>query len=846
MSDVPSADVVVPWVLSGHTEAALRAQADRLAQFVADRDLPAIDIGWSLASSRSLFEHRAVILGTDREALVVGAASLGRGAPAPGVVLGVPAPGPLGVLFTGQGSQRAGMGQELYGVFPVFAAAFDEVCTAFDPLLDAPLREIVFSGDGLDETGFTQCALFALEVALFRLMSSWGVRPAFLAGHSIGELVAAHVAGVLSLTDAATLVAARGRLMQALPAGGAMISLQASKSEVEVLLAGREAEVGLAAVNGPSSVVIAGDDAAVSEVAAQVRSWGRKTKRLRVSHAFHSPRMQPMLAEFGAIARELDFRAPRIPMLSLVTGALATAEQLCQPEYWVEHVRRTVLFQDGIDTLRAEGVTTFLELGPDGVLSAMIADGAYGPDPVTAVATLRPERPEPHCLLSALGQIFVRGSAADWSAVFAGKGARQADLPTYAFQRQRYWMDTAPAAADGRRDNAVAQSPSVAGGEPSTSHLAASIANLTAATQSQAITDLVRDHVAAALGHGSRDAINLHVPFSQLGFDSMTAVEFRNGLAAATALRLPSGLLFAYPTPAELVAYLHAEVVGSAEHPGAVDSPPAESAMSEPIVIVGMGCRYPGGVSSPDELWQLVVEGADVISPFPTDRGWDVGMLYDPDPDHPGTSYAREGGFLQGADGFDAGFFGISPREALGMDPQQRLLLETAWEAVEQAGIDPMALRGGQVGVFVGGMATEYGPRMLTLRGTWRDTSLPERRRVSCLVASPTSWGWWARRLRLIPRVRRRWWHYTSRYRLCARASVTWRLAGGVTVMATPGMFVEFSRQRGMSADGRCKSFAAAADGTGWGEGAGLLLVERLSEAVRRGHRYSRSCAGMP
>ncbi|MEV7907692.1 type I polyketide synthase, partial [Streptomyces anulatus] len=428
---------VVPLVISARSRNALRAQAERLESLLgADPGLRPVDVGFSLVTTRAVLDHRAVVVGGDSEELLRGLRALAGGSGLPERFEGA---GRTAVVFTGQGSQRIGMGRGLYAVFPVFAEVFDAVCAGFGGVLERPLAEVISEEGGpLDRTGYTQCALFAVEVALFRLVESWGVRPDFVAGHSIGELAAAYVAGVLSLEDACALVAARGRLMQALPEGGAMVAVAAAEEDVVPFLSDR---VSVAAVNGPRSVVVSGDEGAVLEVAARFE----RTKRLRVSHAFHSPLMEPMLAEFRRVAEGLSYAAPTIPVVSNVTGRPV---EVFTAEYWVEHVRRAVRFCDGVRFLEGQGVTTFVELGPDAVLSAMGAECVADPEAVVFVPVLRRDRDEARELLSGLGRLHARGGSVDWAAFFAGSGARRVELPTYAFQRRRFWLDV-PAAVPG-------------------------------------------------------------------------------------------------------------------------------------------------------------------------------------------------------------------------------------------------------------------------------------------------------------------------------------------------------------------------------------------------------------
>jgi acyl transferase domain-containing protein len=539
----PRLDGAVAWVLTARSEQALTSQAARLAaHLAADEDLTVPDVAWSLATTRSIFEHRAVLVGSDRQVLTTGLARLAAGDP--GAVAGRARPtGKTVFVFPGQGSQWLGMGQQLYDRFPVFARVFDEAVDAMDAYLRSGLREVIWGLDPelLANTEFAQPALFVVEVALAALLQTWGIEPDLVMGHSVGEITAAHVAGVLTLDDAARLVAARGRLMAELPAGGVMIAVGAGEDEVTPLLTDG---VAIAAVNARNSVVLSGAEAPVGAVADRLAQEGKRLHRLAVSHAFHSVLVEPMIEEFARLVADIKTGEPRIGLVSNVTGQLAGADY-GSAQYWAEHVRRPVRFVDGVRLAESLGAGVFVEVGPAAGLTAAV-EQSLSTEHAAAVATLAKDQPEIDALLTAAGQLFAHGAAVDWPSVLTGLGARRVELPTYGFDRQRFWLGLggdAPAPVSRAAD------------------LAEQLQTLAPEDQHRRLVELVCAHAATVLGHSSSRDIDVERAFQDIGFESLTGVELRNRLKAATGLALSRTLIFDFPTPSALADHLRQQLL---------------------------------------------------------------------------------------------------------------------------------------------------------------------------------------------------------------------------------------------------------------------------------------------
>nr|BFD89957.1 hypothetical protein KitaXyl93_13170 [Kitasatospora sp. Xyl93] len=1284
------------WTVSGRSAAALAGQAGRLREHVVARpELPVGDVAWSLATTRAALEHRAVVLGGERGELAAGLAAVATGQPAAGVVTGSVAAAGVGrtvFVFPGQGSQWVGMGRELAESSPVFAARLAECAEALAPHVDWQLDDVLAGRHGFEAADVVQPALWAVMVSLAAVWEAAGVAPDAVLGHSQGEIAAAAVAGILSLDDAAKVVALRSKTLKALAGRGGMLSVAEPVDGVRARIAPYGSRLSIAAVNGPSATVVSGDADALRELAESCGDSPR-ARMIPVDYASHSAHVDELREEILSVLQGIAPTEARIPMVSALTGAWLSGPEM-GADYWFASLRETVEFERAVRILGASGHGVFVEVSPHAVLTGAVGDVVEDVEGSVVVGTLRREEGGAERLLTSLAEAYVQGAPVDWATVLGG--GERVGLPTYAFQRQRFWpeprtpqraralvddwryritwqpatgsgpavlsgpwllvgdapdagviaealascgaeavrttlagldaaiagagadvqgvvsllaLDESPDAefgwvprgsadtldlvqalgragvtaplwvltrgavqvtdgevttspiqtqvwglgrtvglehadrwgglvdlppvvdadaaarlvgvfADGGEDQVAVRpsgvflrrlvraearrvepegwsprgtvlltggtgsigvcigpwlaehgaprvvltsrsGPSAHGvaalaaavanggsavevvscdlteraqvtamvswientgpglstvlhsantpylsrvehtgheglaaalgakaagavhldeatadlgidefvmfssisatwgsndhaayaagnsfldglaedrrarGLPGTSiawgvwntrdwdavdavmdqapgrvtphrllrqgmnfldteraltalgevladdetfiavadvewekfapvftaarprplldtipeaqedtaprtvdeqrsEFAARLAGLPVAERRRSVVELVRTQAAAVLGHDSADEIVATRAFRELGFDSLTAVDLRNRLNAAVGVRLPSTVIFDHPSASALADEILAALFGSDSDEDQTVTAAAVS--TDPIAIVGMACRYPGGVRSPEELWDLIAAGGDAISGFPADRGWDVDALFDPDPDAEGSTYVVEGGFLSGAGEFDAGFFGISPREAMAMDPQQRLLLETSWEAVERAGIDPKSLHGSATGVFIGAAASGYigvlgdeaeaqahlitGNALSVLSGRVSYTLGLNGPAVTVDTACSSS---------LVAM------HQAVQALRSGECTVA--LAGGVTVMADPGEFVSFSRLRALSADGRCKAFGEGADGMGMGEGVGMLVLERLSDARRNGHQ---------
>jgi len=828
-------DLRVPWVLTAQSAPALQAQAQRLhAQMSSTPEAAQATVGLALLRTRAKFKHRAVVLGADP---VTSLDALARGRPDTSLVIGSVIGGQCGFAFPGQGSQWPAMARELFDTAPAFAASISACAQALEPFVDYSLIDVLrdeSSAPDFDRVDVVQPALWAVMVSLGELWRAHGVAPDLVIGHSQGEIAAATVIGALSLSDAARVVALRSRAIAAIAGSGGMLSAAVAVELIERAQA-EGAEVTVAAVNGPNSVVVSGAVSALADLQRQLDAAGHRTKILPVDYASHSVAVEQIREELLAALAPIQPVSSTTLFISTLTGEPMDTAGL-DADYWYRSLRQPVLFAAAIESAFEQNCGLIIECSPHPVLVTAIEETIEKAErSATVLGTLRRSDGGPDRFQRALAEGYVGGASVDWigtagtapdrAAALELPRSALAGLPSYAFRRSRHWLAPPATGVERRPAPALHGRPD----EPLEQALAEP-----ASFSRRALRELVLSTTADVLGHQGGADLTATSTFKELGVESVTAVQLRNRLRAATGLRLATGLLYDYPTPDGLIARLH-DLLNEVQ-PASANDAAAPQDDTDPVVVVAMGCRYPGDVGSPDDLWKLVRDGGDAISEFPTNRGWDTEALFATGQDRSGTSDTKCGGFVHDADQFDAAFFGINPREAAAMDPQQRLLLEICWETIERAALDHDSLRGTRTGVFVGAMAPDYGPRLHQPTGSIEGYLLTGTALSVVSGRIAYTLGLQGPALTVDTACSSSLVAIHLAAQALRRGECTLALAGGATVMSTPGMFVEFSRQSGLAVDGRCKPFAAAADGTGWSEGAGMLLLERLSDARRQGH----------
>ncbi|MFJ1749257.1 SDR family NAD(P)-dependent oxidoreductase [Streptomyces sp. NPDC088116] len=821
----------VPWVLSSDSAVSLRTRAGRLRESLAAHpEWSLTEVALTLAHEASAHEaaasHRAALLAADRPAFLACLTDLAEGRDCAGVTAGTPVGDGAGTMdgpvfvFPGQGAQWPGMASALYVDAPSFRARMDECVQALEPHVEGrPLGDTLLGVPDralLDRPEVAQPALWAVMLSLASLWQSYGIEPAAVLGHSMGEVVAAVLADALTLDDGARVIARWSQAQTELLGQGEMLSVLAPAEAILPRLAGDRyaGRLDVAGLNGPASVTISGDTDAVHALHRELLDDGLQARLIAVGLAAHSAHIDRITPRVRTDLAALRPRPARLPFYSTLEGRLLAPDEPLDVDYWCRNLRGTVLFEQATRAVLTAGAGVLLEVSPHPVLTTAMQSTieAVG-KPAVSRGSVRRGDAGPERVLHTLGELYVDGVAPDWTALYGRSPGPVLPLP-------------APEPTTG--------SEPVRGPDTGPT-LIERLATLTAAEQLARLEELVRRQTALALGLPTTDGPGPDQAFRDYGVDSASALALRNRLCAALGTALPVTLVFDHPSPDALAAHLRTVLLDlPAPDPGPAPAAHGTISVEDPVVIVGIGCRLPGGITGPDALWQRLTAGTDAVAAFPTDRGWDLAGEHRPGAG--GRVHQGEAGFLHDAPLFDAGFFGVNPREALAMDPQQRLLLETSWEAFEDAGIDPLSRRGSLTGVFIGAMAMDYGPHLDGSPETGGyvftgNTGSVLSGRLSYLhgfegpaVTVDTACSSSLVALHLAVRALR-------------SGDCELAVAGGVTVMSGLGMFEEFSRQGALSPDGRCKAFSARADGFGLAEGVGLVLLERLSAARAAGHR---------
>ncbi|WP_460072576.1 SDR family NAD(P)-dependent oxidoreductase [Streptomyces sp. YKOK-I1] len=800
-----------PLVVSADSPDTLAAAADRLREQIGTTPDEALrDLGHRLLTTGH-GPRRAAVLAPDRASLLTGLTALAQGRPARHVLTGTAdlARRPV-LVFPGQGADRPGTARELLTCAPEFGDRLRGYGRALSPHLDGwdPATALA-EGAELTRLATLQPVQFALSSALADTWRAHGLRESAVVGHSVGEIAAAHAAGALDTDAAARLLVLYGTALTRIEGRGAMASVAAPADRVRPLLDRWAGRLDVAAVNSARNVTVGGDAEAVTELLAALAQdgvWAWRVPGIDVAgHSAHTEILRDLMLEHAPHAPP---GAPhRAAFYSTATGTRLHGPDLT-PGHWYRSLRGTVLFEQAVRALIADGHRLFIEVSGHPTLTTAIGEtlraaGVSG----AAIPTLDHRRSDRASLLQALTHAFVNGVPVTWETTYE----RLVPRPRITVARhgpQETPLDTSALRA------------------------------VTPARQRDTLADLVAGATGRVLG---RPVTTPALTFLETGLTSLGVVELAAALSAATGLDLPPTLVFDHPTPLALAEHLRRELglVSPADEPtaaaGTTDAGATDA--DEPIAIVGIGCRFPGGVTDADSLWDLVLSGRDAVGGFPADRGWDTDGLYDPTPGELGRISSPNGGFLYDAAGFDAGFFGLSPREATAMEPQQRLLLEVCWEAVEHAGIDPETLRSTATGVFAGLISQEYGPRLHQASDDVAGHAFLGT--AACVASGRIAYalGLEGPAITLDTACSSSLVAVHQACRALRAGDCTLALAGGATVMAGPGVLVEFSRQRVLAPDGRCKAFAATADGIGLAEGVGMVLLERLSDARAAGHQ---------